>query len=488
MTAKITSRNPVEKPVPYDREAERSVLASVMVDPDAMDRIDALVSASDFFGAGHAEVFVACRELWRNAKEINQITVSHRLGSDPKILAELSEMIGDLPTPIGVEYYAEIVHKQAMFRRIIQVGQNIVAAGYDGGPDFNALLAKTEGWLGALHDDELVGSVQFDKLFDEYWETDGISSRSTRFVRSGLMELDNIVHGFKPKTLTIIGAQTGIGKSVLLLNIARSALLNQNFRVAVMSLEMGREEWRDRMAAHMTGIAIDRLALGISALSELETAALMDARGQIDGLPLYVDDSTHVSVDSLRAKARALRSRIGGLDLLIVDYLQLMGNTQRFDRRELEVGAISRALKVLSKELDVPIIVAAQLSREVEKRSTTRTKTSVGSNGKGGIRTLTIPGRPRLSDLRESGSIEQDADVVVFLYRRDKAITQKEWENFYVNEPNAPRYPAGLVELIVAKQRNGRTGTCTARMVDQYARIEDLQPLNEPQEAAPWAR
>ncbi len=448
-----------DKAPPYDSDAVASLLAAVMVDDTAFDRIEDVVNAGDFLPA-HAPIFTAEKALWTRGETINQVTVAHELGEENLTvcggIAYLSRIVGDLPTPVGVEHYAGIVRRDAAYRRLIQAGAEIVRLGYQAAPDLDAAMRRCEQLIASVADAEQGREfTPLSALLDEFWERGGIAERATLLVRTGLTDLDKLLGGIVPGNLVVVAAQTGVGKSSLLLNIARNAARAQNFRVAIFSLEMSREEWERRLLARESGIAIDRLKLG--AMSEAEERSAMAATGELSQLAVEIDDRASLTVEQMRTKLRRLRARLGGLDLVLVDYLQLMGNPRRYDSRALEVGAISRGLKLLAREMDVPIIAAAQLSREVDRRE---------------------PPIPRLSDLRESGAIEQDADVVMFLYREDKHFTREDWERRFQGT-----YPAGVVRLIVAKHRNGPTGVAYARMRDPTATVEDI---NQREEQPAW--
>lgn len=452
---------------PYDANAEASVLAALLVDPDAPDAVDGVCDAADFFRDEHRWVFSACMALAKRGETVNQVTVAHELSREtstktgenlleklPGKVAFLSRLIDELPTPVGVEHYAAIVRRDATYRRAIGEASAIIRRAYQGGPDLDGFLRDAERRICSVETAQADGFVSIGELVDAWWERG--HGPQTGLVRTGISTLDERVAGIVPGNLVICAAQTGRGKSMLLLNIARNVARGQNFRVAIFSLEMSRDEWERRLLARESGIAIDRIAM--RALTSDEERRLMVATGELHELPVVIDDTAHLTLDAMRTKLRRLRAR-QGVDLVLVDYLQLLRGP-RSESRQAEVAAISRGLKTLARELDVPIIAAAQLSREVDKRE---------------------PPKPRLSDLRESGAIEQDADVVMFIYRADKWLTADEWRQRF----NTP-YPAGVAELIVAKHRNGPTGSAYVRMADATATVTGVGEREEV--AAPWAR
>jgi replicative DNA helicase len=298
--------------------------------------------------------------------------------------------------------------------------------------------------------------VALRTLLDEFWDTPGINAPfagTIGSVRSGFMDLDQLLGGFHRSDLVICAARPSVGKSALLLNFARNAAVSQNARVAIFTIEMAGVQLAQRLLAAESGIDASRLRL--DQMSELEERRAMNATGELSGLDIYIDDSSMVTVPQLHTKLRRLKQQLGGLDLVLIDYLQLMhGGARSRDNRVQEVSEISRGLKMLARELDVPIIAAAQLSRAPEMRQ---------------------PHIPMLSDLRESGSIEQDADVVMFIYREDVYVTREDWEMRNFDQP----YPEGITKLIVAKHRNGPTGVVHLRFRNNLSRFEDLMVLEE---------
>jgi replicative DNA helicase len=276
-------------------------------------------------------------------------------------------------------------------------------------------------------------------------------------IRTGFMDLDTLLGGLKRSDLVILAARPSLGKTSLALNIARNSAVGQNAKVAIFSLEMAAEQLVQRLLSSESGVDSTRLRLGLH--TEAEERRVMNALGILSGVDIYVDDSAVQRVTEIRSKALRLH-RDKGLDLIIVDYLQLIAGTERGDNRVQEISYISRALKGLARELDVPVIAVSQLNRAPEMRS---------------------PHIPMLSDLRESGSIEQDADVVVFIYREDVYVRKEDWD---LTHPDGSPYPAGDAQIIIAKHRNGPTGTLHLRFRQKLARFEDLLLRDEEQEPA----
>lgn len=452
----------VDKLPPFDVEAEESVIASILVDEEAMGRVDGLVASEDFYRDQNRWCFDAALELWSRNEAINQVTLAHELARRNKLddvggMPYLSRIVAELATPVGVEHYAGIVKRDATYRTLITVGSQIVQVAYQGGPDLDGAISHAENLLLNVRQQQRMGDlVPLRTLLEQFWETPGIDSPfagTIGAIRTGFMDLDTLLGGFHRSDLIICAARPSVGKSSLLLNWARNAAVSQNARVAIFTIEMAGEQLAQRLLAAESGIDASRLRLG--QMSEVEERRAMAATGELSGLEIYIDDSSIVTVSQLQTKLRRLSQQIGGVDLVLIDYLQLMQSSHRNrDNRVQEVSEISRGLKMLARELDVPVIAAAQLSRAPEMRQ---------------------PHIPMLSDLRESGSIEQDADVVMFIYREDVYVTRDEWE---ARNPVDP-YPEGITKLIVAKHRNGPTGVVHLRFRSNLSRFEDLMVLQE---------
>jgi replicative DNA helicase len=340
---------------------------------------------------------------------------------------------------------------------MITAGSQIVQVAYQGGPDLDGAIGRAENLIMTLRQSQRMSDlVPLRTLLEQFWETPGIDSPfagAIGSIRTGFMDLDTLLGGFHRSDLVICAARPSVGKSALLLNFARNAAVGQNARVAIFTIEMSGEQLAQRLLASESGIDASRLRLG--QMSEVEERRAMNATGELSGLEIYIDDSSVVTVGQLQTKLRRLAQQLGGIDLVVIDYLQLMqGGGRRNDNRVQEVSEISRGLKILARDLDVPIVAAAQLSRAPEMRQ---------------------PHIPMLSDLRESGSIEQDADVVMFIYREDIYVTREEWETRNFDQP----YPEGITKLIVAKHRNGPTGVVHLRFRNHLSRFEDLMVIKE---------
>jgi len=451
-----------DKLPPFDVEAEEAIIASVLVDEDAVARVEPIVQPEDFYRDQNRWAFEAALELWSRSESINQVTLAHELSrrghlDDAGGVPFLARIVADLATPVGVEHYAGIVKRDAMYRTMIAAGSQIVQLAYQGGPDLDGAIARAENMIMTLRQSQRTGDlVPLRQYLDEFWETPGIDAPfagTIGSIRTGFMDLDTLLGGFHRSDLVVLAARPSVGKSSLLLNFARNAAVGQNARVALFTIEMAGEQLAQRLLAAESGVDASRLRLG--QMNEAEERRAMAATGELAGLDIYIDDSSNVTVGQLHAKLRRLAQQIGGVDLVLIDYLQLMNGGGRFrDNRVQEVSEISRGLKMLARELDVPVIAAAQLSRAPEMRQ---------------------PHIPMLSDLRESGSIEQDADVVMFIYREDIYVTREEWESRNPLDP----YPEGITRLIVAKHRNGPTGVVHLRFRNNLSRFEDLMVIEE---------
>ena len=455
-----------ERLPPHDIEAEEAVIASLLVDSEAIYKVAAILQPDDFFREKNAWAYEACFALWERNETINEVTVGHELARRDRLeqiggLAYLSRLVTELPTPIGVEHYAGIVKRDAVYRRLIEAASRITQMAYSGGPDLDGTLARAESLLLSLSTGQRLSDfVHIRDVLDGFWEGPGLEAFKGGLqgsVRTGFMDLDTLLGGLKRADLIVLAARPSLGKTSLGLNIARNAAVGQNAKVAIFSLEMAAEQLVQRLLASESGVDSTRLRLGLH--TEAEERRVMNALGILSAIDIYVDDSAVQRVTEIRSKALRLH-RDQGLDLVIVDYLQLIHGTERGDNRVQEISLISRSLKELARELDVPVIAVSQLSRAPEMRS---------------------PHIPMLSDLRESGSIEQDADVVVFIYREDVYVRKEDWE---MSHPEGNPYPAGDAQIIVAKHRNGPTGTIHLRFRQKLARFEDLLLRDEGEDAA----
>lgn len=442
---------------PHDIGAEEAVLAAMLLDEEAYARVLGILQPEDFFREQNRWCYEAAQAVAERGEPITIATVAHDLERAGRLDASggeayLVELAGKYFTAVGVEAHARIVARDALYRRLIEAAGEIARVAYQGGPDASAVLSASETLLLDLRSAESAGDFQrLRSLLEDFLEDPGEDQDAmhTVAVRTGFMDLDTVLGGFKRGDLVVLAARTGVGKSSLLLNFARNAAVGSKGTVAFFALEMSAEQLAMRLLSHEADVDSTRLRLGMH--REDEEARIMHAIGVLGEAKLYIDDSAYLSVPEIRAKLRRLQAD-QGLDLVIVDYLQLLHGAGRLDTRVNEISGITRSLKELARELKVPVIAAAQLSRAVETRQ---------------------PHIPMLSDLRESGSIEQDADVVMFIYREDVYRTPEEWQEQHPDQPGG-QHPTGLAQIIIAKHRNGPTDTVTVRFRDRTASFMDL--------------
>jgi len=444
-----------EKLPPHDIEAEEAVLGSLLVDGEAIHKIAIFLKPEDFYREKNLWVYEACFSLYERNEAIDQVTVAHELGRSGRLeavggAAYLSHLVSIVPTSVHVEHYANTVHRLSKMRGLIGASSQIAAIGYEAGPDLDASLSRAEDILFRLRRSESRRDfLHIRQVLDRYFEEvePALPSMEDRVVRTGFPALDEILGGLQRSDMIVLAARPSLGKSSLALTIARNAALEQGAHVAIFSLEMARQQLVWRLLAGESGVDSRRLRLGDQ--TEDEERRIMEATGKLSEAPIFIDDSPILRMVEMRSKARRLDNE-RGIDLVIVDYMQLIRGDGR-ESRVQEVSEISRSLKEVARELDVPLIAVSQLSRAPEWRASHR---------------------PQLFDLRESGSIEQDADVVVFIYREDMYYTNKEaWERDHPDQP----YPKGMAEIIVAKHRNGPTGTVNLRFRDRIVKFESLE-------------
>ena len=447
-----------EKLPPHDVEAEEAVIGSLLIDPDAILKIASFLRPDDFWEETHRLIYEACFSLYQRNEAINQITVAHelaRLNNLERIggAAYLSYLISIVPTSLHVEYYAQIVSNMAVMRRLIAAAGQIAAVGYEAGPDVEATLNKAEDILFQVRKRQSPRDfISIREVLSGYFEETGQAvipgEGKIPHILTGFTGLDDIVGGLQRSDLIVLAARPSLGKTSLALNIARNAAFGLKACVALFSLEMSREAAVERLLACESGVDSRRIRL--RSLNEQDEVRIMEASGVLSELPVYIDDSPQLRIMDIRSKARRLHFE-RGIDLILIDYLQLIQGDGRNENRVQEVSNITRALKLLARELDVPVLAVSQLSRAVEWRASHI---------------------PQLADLRESGSIEQDADVVIFVYRDEVYYTVEEWEKMHDIEKEP--YPRGMADIIVAKHRNGPLGQVKLHFISKIAKFDNL--------------
>ena len=456
-----------DKLPPHDTLAEESVIGSLLIDDSCMVRLAVLLDTGDFFREPNGWIFAACKGLYERAEAINQITVAHELEQQGK-LAEaggatyLAHCVSIVPTSLHAEGYANIVRRTATMRKLIQAGGRIAQLGYENGPEVDKALSRAEELIFALRQGGTgTGFVHLREVLDvcatEMTAPKGERRAGLR-IPTGFVDLDRILGGFHPSDLVILAGRPGHGKTSLCLNLAEQVALNGKLRVGIFSLEMSRDQVAYRLLASHAGVDLQRLTLG--RLNEGEERRVVESLGVLSELAIYIDDTAGQRMSEIRGRAKQLANQYG-LDLIVVDFLGLAHSTRRTENRAQEVGEVSRELKALAKELGVPVLAAAQLNRAVEQRP---------------------DHRPMLSDLRESGELEQNADVVLFIYREDQYTDEAGWSR---KNPTKP-YPKGIAGIIVAKHRNGPTGECSLLFQGANTRFVALETHRETGETYYW--
>ena len=436
-----------ERTLPHNLEAERSVLGAILVHNDAFNLAAQVIDAADFYRDAHRRIFDRMVSLNERHQAIDFVTLKEELarGGDldevggPAYVASLADGV---PRATNVEYYARIVKEKATLRNLIYAANKILSNAYEADQESDLILDEAESAIFSVADDRLkAGFVPMRELVKESFPKIELLFEQKRLITgvpTGFADLDEMTRGLQPGDLVIVAARPSMGKTSLVLNIAQYVSVQPEHTVGFFSLEMSKESLFLRLLTSEAQIDSHRLMSG--AIGQKDYGRISHALETLSAMKLHIDDSAGIGVLEMRAKSRRLKAE-HGLTLLVVDYIQLMTGRGRFENRTLELASISRSLKGLAKELNVPIVVLSQLSRAPESRS---------------------DHRPQLSDLRESGALEQDADVVVLIYRDD----------VYNKDPNSP--DAGTAELILAKQRNGPTGVVRLAFLREQTRFANL--------------
>lgn len=430
---------------PQNIEAEQSVLGGILIENSALNRVLETLTYEDFYRDSHQRIFQALLDLSEKNEPADLITLTNKLKTNnllddiggPSYLASLIDMV---PTAANIEYYARIVKEKATLRKLIDVATQIVTQSYSDSGDIDALLDEAEQAIFRISEHKIKPSFYHmkDVVKESFKTIEKLFERKELITGSpsGFKDLDRMTAGFQNSELIIVAGRPSMGKTSCCLDIARHAALEAEIPVVIFSLEMSKEQLALRMLCSEALVEAQKLRSGF--LRESDWPKLTLAAGNLSDAPIFIDDSAAISVLELRAKARRLKAD-HNLGLVIIDYLQLMRGMGRTERREQEISQISRSLKALAKELSIPIIAISQLSRRTEERPRQR---------------------PQLADLRESGAIEQDADVILFIYR----------EEVYREDPSNE----GVAEIIIGKQRNGPTGTIKLTFLKEFTTFKDI--------------
>jgi len=435
-----------QRMLPSDMLAEQCTLGGMLLSQEAIADVFDAVRGPDFYAPKHEIIYSAILELFNRGEPTDVITVTDQLSKTGELVRAggadyLHTLTSIVPTAANAAFYADIVQEKATLRRLIEVGTKIAQMGYTAQGDITELVNQAQSDVYAVS--KAGAGEDYVPLFDsidaavELMENAQKRGGEMVGVPTGFQKLDEMTHGLHPGQLIILAARPAVGKSTLALDIARHASIKHNKPVIFFSLEMGRAEIAMRLLSAESRIYLQAMRKGN--LSDNDWSRIASVRGEINSAPLYIDDSPNMTLVEIRAKCRRLAKRVG-LEMIVIDYIQLMTSGKKVESRQQEVSEFSRALKLLAKELGVPVIAISQLNRNSER-----------SENK----------KPELSHLRESGSLEQDADVVVLLHRDDIAKKEEERD--------------GLAELIVAKQRNGPTGPVMVNFLGQFSKFEDLK-------------
>ena len=439
----------IEKIPPQDIETELAVLGSMLLDKEAIAVAIETIDSSCFYKESHKKIFESIISLYDQNKPVDLLTVSNELKLN-NVLEEvggassLTTMVSAVPTSANIQYYASIIKEKAILRTLISNATQIVTKAYGTEESVDELLDRAEKLIFEVSDKRVTSNTihvkeiikqnieVIDKLYQNKTCVTGVST--------GFIDFDSKTAGLQASDLIIIAGRPSMGKSALVLSIAEHVGIVEKVPIAIFSLEMAKEQLAQRMLCSCAHVESHKVRTGFLAPSDWPHLTL--AAGRISEAPIFIDDSPAISVLELRAKSRRLKAK-HNIGMIVVDYLQLMRGGARTENRQQEISEISRSLKALARELSVPLIAVSQLSRAVESR---------------------IDHRPQLSDLRESGAIEQDADLVALLYRRE----------YYNSDEDK-----GIAELIIAKQRNGPTGSINLAFIKEYMRFENLSQQQE---------
>ncbi len=436
----------IERTPPHNNEAEQSVIGAVFLEPQALITASEILLPEDFYRVAHKKIFETMLVLNDRGQPVDLVTIAEELKVKNELedvggISYITELANAVPTAANIVYYANIVEEKSLLRRLIRVATDIVEDGYTREDEVEALLGEAEKKMMEVSNRKNAGDFRHikDVLVETYDNIELLHTRKgdVTGIPTGFRDLDKITAGFQRNDLIIVAARPSVGKTAFALNVAQNVATKTNENVAIFSLEMGAEQLVMRMLCAEGNI--DAQVLRTGNLEADDWRKLTMAMGSLSNAGIFIDDSPGLRVNEIRSKCRRLQQE-HGLGMVMIDYMQLiMGSGRGTDNRQQEVSEISRSLKALARELKIPVVALSQLSRGVEQRQDKR---------------------PMMSDLRESGSIEQDADIVSFLYREDYYDKETEMQN--------------MIEIIIAKQRNGPTGTVTLAFAKEYNKFLNI--------------
>ncbi|WP_374724357.1 replicative DNA helicase [Calidifontibacillus erzurumensis] len=440
-----------DRTLPNNLEAEQAVLGAIFFEPASISTASEILVPEDFYRPAHIKIFQAMLELSEQGKPVDVVTVTSELADQKKLdevggIAYLSELADSVPTAANIEYYARIVEEKSILRRLIRTATSIITDSYQSSDDVETILNEAERSILEVANRKNTGGFRNikDVLISVYDNIEALHNRKgdVTGIPTGFIDLDRMTAGFQRNDLIIVAARPSVGKTAFALNIAQNVATKTEENVAIFSLEMGAEQLVMRMLCAEGNINAQALRTG--KMTEEDWKKLTMAIGSLSNAGIYIDDTPGIRINEIRSKCRRLQQE-RGLGMIVIDYLQLIqGSGRSSENRQQEVSEISRSLKALARELGVPVIALSQLSRSVEQRQDKR---------------------PMMSDIRESGSIEQDADIVAFLYRDD--YYNKETEN------------KNIIEIIIAKQRNGPVGTVELAFIKEFNKFVNLERHRE---------
>ena len=440
---------------PQNIEAEESILSAILLDNNTLFEVLEILSPEDFYRSVHQKIFTSIAELFAKNEPVDLVTLTNILREKDWLekaggATYIANLVDTAPLAVNAQHYAKIIHDKACLRRLIEKTNTITRRCFEDRGDVDNVIDFAESSIFEISENKIkpafypIGKL-IEGNIDALEERQGNKTLVTG-IATGYTKIDELTAGLQKSDLIILAGRPGMGKTAFALNIAKNAAVDDNIPVAIFSLEMSKEQLSLRMLSSEARIDSSRLRRGF--ITQDDWIKITDAAGVLSQAPIFIDDSPNITTLEIRAKSRRLKME-NNIGLIIIDYIQLMKSRGFAERRELEVSEISRSLKALAKELDLPVVALSQLNRKLEERSDKR---------------------PQLADLRESGALEQDADIVAFIYR-DELYNRDE------NNPNR-----GKAEIILAKQRNGPTGSSTLTFLDTYTRFENYSAREYPGE------